>query len=70
MNRGNRRAAVLHKPGDYDAVVEAMVDARARIPANLLGYCLMPNDFHLQLRPSLDDDLGRSVRWLLASHAR
>ena len=28
LNRGNRREAVFHKPGDYDAFVEAMGDAR------------------------------------------
>ena len=29
LNRGNRRQAVFHKPGDYDDLVEAMTDARA-----------------------------------------
>ena len=29
LNRGNRREAVFHKAGDYDAFVEAMVDSRA-----------------------------------------
>ncbi len=29
LNRGNRREAVFHKPGDYDAFVEAMIDALA-----------------------------------------
>jgi len=43
LNRGNRRAAVFHKPGDYDACVEAIIDARARLPVDLLGSCLMPN---------------------------
>ena len=51
LNRGNRREAVFHKPGDYDAFVQAMIDARARVPLDLLGYCLMPNHFHLVLRP-------------------
>jgi hypothetical protein len=32
LNRGNRREAVFHKPGDYDAFVEVMIDARARLP--------------------------------------
>src|SRR5271165_3156653 len=45
MNRGNRREAVFHKEGDYAAFVEAMVDARARLPVDVRGYCLMPNHF-------------------------
>jgi putative transposase len=70
LNRGNRRAEVFHKPGDYDAFTQAMVDARARLPVDVLGYCLMPNHFHLVLRPQADGELGRWVQWLLMAHAR
>jgi putative transposase len=70
LNRGNRRQAVFHKLGDYDAFVEAMVDARARVPVDLLGYCLTPNHFHRVLRPHHDGDLGRWMQWLLTTHAR
>ncbi|MHC5539709.1 transposase [Singulisphaera rosea] len=69
LNRGNRRAAVFHKPADFDAFVEAIVDARQRLPVDLLGYCLMPNHFHIVLRPHADGDLGRWMRWLLTAHA-
>jgi putative transposase len=70
LNRGNRREAVFHKPGDYDAFVEAMTDARERLPLDILGYCLMPNHFHLVIRPHADGDLGRWMQWLLMAHAR
>ena len=71
LNRGNRREAVFHKPGDYDAFVEAMIDALRPLaggPARL--FCLMPNHFHLVLRPHHDGDLGRWMQWLLTAHAR
>ena len=45
LNRGNRREAVFHKPDDYDAFVEAIIDARARLSVDVLGYCLMPSHF-------------------------
>jgi putative transposase len=70
LNRGNRREAVFHKPGDYDAFVEAIGDSCARLPLDLLGYCVMPNHFHLVIRPRADGDLGRWVQWLLMAHAR
>ena len=70
LNRGNRREVVFHKPGDYDAFVAAMNDACARLPLDLLGYCVMPNHFHLVLRPRADGDLGRWMQWLLTAHAR
>ena len=70
LNRGNRRETVFHKPGDYDAFVEAMTDAGERMPVDLLGFCVMPNHFHVVLRPHHDGDLGRWVQWLLTTHAR
>ena len=32
LNRGNRREAGFHEPGDYDAFDRALIDARARLP--------------------------------------
>ena len=34
----------------------------------LVGYCLMPNHFHLVLWPLGDNDLGRWMQWLLTAH--
>ena len=59
LNRGNRREVVFHKPADYDAFVKAMSDATARLNVDILGYCVMPNHFHLLMRTSDDGDLGR-----------
>ena len=70
LNRGNRRETVFHKPADYDAFVEALTAAGERVPVDLLGYCVMPNHFHVVLRPHEDGDLGRWVQWLLSTHAR
>lgn len=70
LNRGNRRAEVFHKPGDFDAFVAAIAEARRHLPVDLFGYCLMPNHFHLVLRPREDGDLGRWMRRLLTTHAK
>lgn len=70
LNRGNGRAEVFHKPGDYSAFLDLVAAAAARLPMRVLGYCLMPNHFHLVLRPHGDGDLGRWMQWLLTSHVR
>jgi putative transposase len=70
LNRGNRREVVFHKPADYDAFVKAINDAHVRLPVDILGYCLMPNHFHLVIRTHADGDLGRWLQWLLMAHAR
>ena len=70
LNRGNRRAEVFHKPRDYAAFLQAMVESSVRLPMRVVAYCLMPNHFHLVLRPHEDGDLSRWMQWLLTTHVR
>ena len=70
LNRGNGRAQVFHKPGDYEAFVALFERACERLPMRLLAYCLMPNHFHLVLWPRQDGDLSRWMQWLLTAHVR
>jgi putative transposase len=70
LNRGNGRAAVFHKPEDHDAFRRGILDACERLPIDVLGYGLMPNHFHLVLRPHGDGDLGPWMQWLLTAHAQ
>jgi putative transposase len=61
---------VFHKPEDYAAFLELLADASERFSLRLLGYCLMPNHFHLVVWPREDGDLSRFMQWLLTSHVR
>jgi putative transposase len=70
LNPGNRREEAFHKPAGYDAFALAMADAQVWRPVDILGYWLMPNRFHLLIRPRAADDLGRWVQWLLMARAR
>ena len=70
LNRGNARSQVFHKPGDYAAFLGMVGESSVRLPMGLLGYCLMPNHFHLVLRPNADGDLSRWMQWLLTTHVR
>ena len=58
LNRGNARAEVFHKDGDCVAFVELMAAACRQLPLRVLGYCLMPNHFHMVLWPLGDGDLS------------
>jgi putative transposase len=70
LNRGNGRAKVFHKEGDYAAFVDLLAAANERLPLRILGYVLMPNHFHLVLWPHEAGDLSRWMQWLLTSHVR
>lgn len=70
LNRGNARAEVFHKPEDYDAFLDLFSPACERLRMRILGWCLMPNHFHLVLRPYDDGDLSRWMQWLMTAHVR
>ncbi|NNJ79074.1 MAG: transposase [Xanthomonadales bacterium] len=70
INRGNARATVFHDSSDFKSFISLMSKACERIPMRILSYCLMPNHFHLVIRPYNDGDMSRWMQWLLTSHVR
>ena len=70
LNRGNGRAKVFRKSGDYAAFVDLVAAANERLAMRVLGYVLLPNHFHLVLWPHRDGDLSRWMQWLMTSHVR
>lgn len=70
LNRGNERRELFEDAGDYRAFLRVMVEAMRHVPVALLSYCLMPNHWHLVLRPQADGDLGRFMQRLTVTHVR
>ena len=68
LNRGNSRAAIFHKEADYEAFERILSEGLARYPVQLFCYQLMPNHWHLVLRPSQDGEMSRFLRWVTATH--
>lgn len=69
INRGNNRATVFHRAGDYSAFINLIRDAQERIPLDLFAACLMPNHFHFVVRSRLAGDVCAWVHWLLTTHS-
>jgi len=70
LNRGNARGQVFHDDADYRGFLELLATAGRRVPVRLLGFCLMPNHFHLVLWPRAQGDLSRYLQWLLTAQVR
>ena len=70
LNRGNGRVAVFHEEEAYAGFLELLCLACGRIPMGVAAGCMMPNHFHLVVRPGSDGDLGRWMQWLMTSHVR
>jgi putative transposase len=70
LNRGNARMRLFHKPEDYDAFERVLAEGLDRYPVELLTYCVMPNHWHLVVRPKTNEALGRWLGWVGVTHVR
>ena len=61
---------LFHKAGDYEAFERVFREGLERYPVDLLTYCVMPNHWHLVVRPSTDQALGRLMGWVGVTHVR
>ena len=68
LNRGNARREIFHKDADYEAFLRTLDEGLGRYPVQLFSFCLMPNHWHLVLRPQKDGAMGRLLGWVTATH--
>ena len=73
LNRGGPRGGrmtLFDKPADYDAFIRVVEDTLLARPMRILGYCLMPNHWHLVLWPRENGDLAAFMQRLTITHVR
>jgi REP-associated tyrosine transposase len=70
INRGNKKARVFHESADYEQFNALVRLAQQRVEVPILAACLMPNHFHLVIRPVCSDDFSNWSKWLFTTHVR
>lgn len=70
LNRGVRQAKLFRSRKDHLAFQSCLVEALEKTPIRLLGYCVMPDHWHLLLWPSREGELARFMMWLTNTHVR
>jgi putative transposase len=70
LNRAVGRQAIFRTEGDYAALLHVLEEARQQVSMRLLGFCVMPNHWHLVLWPAGDDDLSDYMHWLTVTHTQ
>lgn len=70
INRGNQRATVFHHDSDYSQFCALICRAQSRLELPIISACLMPNHFHLVVRPCDANDLARWTHWVFTTHVR
>ncbi len=61
---------LFHKPPDYQAFERVLAEGLERYPVELLTYAIMPNHWHLVVRPKTNEALGRWLGWVGVTHVR
>jgi len=59
LNRANRRQTIFHKPTDYEAFAPTLWQAVDRVELDLFAFSVMPNHWHLVVRPKKDGEMKR-----------
>jgi putative transposase len=70
LNRGNDRAVIFHKDGDYHAFLRCFGNAKAKHLVHAFCFCLMPNHFHFVLQADSPQLLGAFMQRWMTSHVR
>ena len=68
LNRGNLRATIFHKREDYVAFERILYEALEIHKIELYSYLLMPNHYHIVLRPLVDGEMSRFMGWVGRTH--
>jgi len=71
LNRGNGRATIFHKDGDYEAFERVLAQSLRHVPGmRLVAYCLIPHHWHLVLWQRSDGELSDFMHWLTLTHTQ
>jgi len=70
INRGNGRQQIFNKDSDFAALISLLEDAREKYAVKVYAYCLMPDHFHLLVKPETAGELSKWMQWTMTSHVR
>ena len=70
LSRGVGKTKLFGSQKDYAAFQRCLIEAQQIVPMRVLGYCIMPNHWHLLLWPQEDGELARRMMWLTNTHMR
>jgi len=70
LNRANARATLFRADEDYSMFERVVLEVQQRVNMRLIGYCIMPNHWHMILWPRDDGDLSEFMRLVGVTHTQ
>jgi putative transposase len=69
VQRAVDRQTIFEQPADFGAFLDLLGEAGRRYDVQLLGYCVMPNHWHLLAQSPQPLSISRYMQWLTGTHA-
>jgi putative transposase len=69
-NRGVNRALIFFHDANYYYLLRLLKENLSRYAIGITAYCLLPNHYHLLLKPSQDGDLSKMMKSLFGSYTQ
>jgi len=70
INRGNGGQKIFHKKGDYQSFLNLIRESKENFEIEIFAFCIMPNHFHMVLRPDRGEELSKCMQWIMTAHVR
>ncbi|MBI5420776.1 MAG: transposase [Parcubacteria group bacterium] len=70
INRANGRLGIFDEPEDYALFEQLLLETKDVVDMRIFAYVVMPNHWHLVLRPQNDGDLGMFMHRVSNAHTR
>lgn len=69
-NRGIKKKKIFYEHADYTWFLERMIHFKTKHYIDIIGYCLMPNHFHLIAKQNIEDGLLEFISSTQLSYAK
>jgi putative transposase len=69
-NSGHGRGGLFRNLEDYLAFVELLIEAGQHASIEIYGFCLLPNEWRLLVRPRRAADLAAYIAWVSNTHVK
>ena len=70
FNRGRNGKTLFRSSEDFQAFVELLIEGTSQASVEVFGFCLMPNYWHMILRPHGKTDLPKYMSWVANTHVK
>jgi putative transposase len=70
LNRANAKSKIFDSEIDYSIFLQILINAVKKFKVKLYNFCIMPNHWHLVLKPLTEGEMSQFMKYLTQSHVQ